>query len=191
VNIFVLDTNPQIAAQHHCDKHVLKQSLETAQILCTVRHINKHLNTYDEDNNIPYKPTHKNHPCVLWAANHCVNYAWLLALGDHLCQEYTFRYGKKHKCQDVINNCRAAYVFFLRFPHKFNEAEYLTDITINDFYSNVHKYVTPFEQCMPDCYKVKNSPVAAYRNYYVGDKVRFAEWTKREVPYWFSKNIER
>jgi hypothetical protein len=113
--------------------------LESAQLLCTTHWI---LGTNIESINIAkiYKPTHKNHPCVLWAANHCVNYAWLLALGDHLCQEYTFRYGKKHKCQDVINNCRAAYVFFLRFPHKFNEAEYLVDITINDFYNNIHKH---------------------------------------------------
>jgi hypothetical protein len=33
VNIFVLDADPQKAAQYHCDKHVVKMVLETAQLL--------------------------------------------------------------------------------------------------------------------------------------------------------------
>ena len=36
MNIFVLDYNPQVAAEYHCDKHVVKMILESAQILCAV-----------------------------------------------------------------------------------------------------------------------------------------------------------
>lgn len=35
MNIFYLDGDVTKAAQYHCDKHVVKMVLETAQILCT------------------------------------------------------------------------------------------------------------------------------------------------------------
>jgi hypothetical protein len=41
-------------------------------------------------------------------------------------------------------------------------------------------------QCMPDQYKVEGDSIAAYRNYYKGDKARFAEWNKsRPAPEWW------
>lgn len=99
VNIFVLDDNPQKCAEYHCDKHVVKMSLETAQILCSVRHI------HNDFRNIPYRKTHINHPCVKWAATAQDNYIWLCHLGLELCAEYKFRYSKTHKCLDVIQDC--------------------------------------------------------------------------------------
>ena len=36
MNIFYLDRDPRIAAQMHCDKHVVKMPLESAQMLCTL-----------------------------------------------------------------------------------------------------------------------------------------------------------
>lgn len=98
MNIFVLDTNPQKAAEYHCDKHCIKMGLETAQILCTVRHIHNDLR------NIPYRKTHAHHPCVKWAAEAQDNYIWLCHLGLELCSEYKFRYSKVHKCLDVIQD---------------------------------------------------------------------------------------
>lgn len=35
MNIFVLNENPEIAAREHCDKHVVKMILESAQMLST------------------------------------------------------------------------------------------------------------------------------------------------------------
>jgi len=35
MNIFFLDENPELAAQYHMDKHVVKMPLEMAQMLCT------------------------------------------------------------------------------------------------------------------------------------------------------------
>ena len=49
MNIFVLDENPQIAAQMHNDKHVVKMILETAQLLCGVHWVT------DSQHLIPYK----------------------------------------------------------------------------------------------------------------------------------------
>ena len=58
MNIFMLHQEPQIAAQYHCDKHVVKMILESAQLLCTA------LNEAGVP--MPYRVTHKNHPCSIW-----------------------------------------------------------------------------------------------------------------------------
>ena len=39
MNIFYLDRDPNIAAQQHCDKHVVKMILESAQLLCTAHRV--------------------------------------------------------------------------------------------------------------------------------------------------------
>ena len=97
MNIFVLDRNYKKAAEYHCDKHVVKMIVETAQMLCTVKHLN--------DMNAYYKATHVNHPCTKWVAQSIQNYAWLNDLGIALCLEYNKRYNKIHKSHDVILDC--------------------------------------------------------------------------------------
>ena len=39
MNIFVLDKDPHIAAQMHCDKHVPKMIVESAQMLSTAHRL--------------------------------------------------------------------------------------------------------------------------------------------------------
>ena len=39
VNLFYLDKNPKKCAQFYCDKHVVKISVEIAQILSQIHHI--------------------------------------------------------------------------------------------------------------------------------------------------------
>ena len=67
MNIFVLDTDPRKAAQYLCDKHVVKMTLEYAQIL----------SVYNQHKDGVYRPTHLKHPCVLWAGKSIANYQWL------------------------------------------------------------------------------------------------------------------
>ena len=94
MNIFILDTNPKIAAQYHVDKHVVKMVVETAQLLCSAHWFN--------GSEAQYKLTHKNHPCSVWTRECIENYNWLCMLGLELCKEYTYRYGKIHKTQEHI-----------------------------------------------------------------------------------------
>lgn len=149
MNIFVLDNDPMVAAKHQCDKHVVKMVLETAQMLCTA---------YDE---APYKPTHRNHPCSIWARQTKENYLWLIIHGLALAEEYTERYGKVHKSQRVIEWCR----------------------------DNMNKLMfeetglTPFVQAVSDECK-NNDPVIAYRNYYMTDKAHMTTW-KQNKPEWY------
>jgi len=156
MNIFVLDLEPHLAAQYHADKHVVKMVLETAQILCTV--LNKMGYT------TPYRSSHIHHPCVKWAAKSYENYIWLKNLGLELGAEYTYRYGKIHKCFEVIVN--------------------LPSPDFNEFLENE---ATPFAQAMPDIYKNQEDTVAAYRNYYVGAKKDLLKYTKRKMPGWLKE----
>ncbi len=96
MNIFVLDQDPKVCAKYHNNKHVVKMILETAQLLCGVHHM------VESKIEIPYKLSHKNHPCSIWARECIENYVWLCDLGMELCFEYTYRYGKKHKSQAVF-----------------------------------------------------------------------------------------
>ena len=155
MNIFFLDDDIKKCAQYHCDKHVVKMILETAQLLCGVHHMTPQ---------VPYKLSHKNHPCAIWARESLTNYLVLCELGLELCYEYTYRYGKRHKSQDVIEWC------------------VINKPSIQDI-----GYTEP-SKAMPDEYKV-DSVVESYRNYYRGAKASFAVWKNREKPFWFEEKI--
>jgi len=152
MNIFALHSEPLQAAIYHCDKHVVKMVLESAQMLCT----NLNLKRIES----PYRSCHMNHPCTIWARETQSNFAWLCDLGLALSLEYSYRYNKKHKSQEVIEYC---YKHIKEFP----EGE-----------------LTQFAQAMPAMYKDLDS-VQAYRNYYLGEKKGFAIWSRREIPEWF------
>ena len=93
MNIFVLDTDQAKCARYHCDQHVVKMILESAQILCTVLS-KKGLET-------PYRPTHTSHPCVLWAEESCSNFRWLLRLAECLNDEYKYRYNRSEDHESI------------------------------------------------------------------------------------------
>ena len=96
MNIFVLDSNIQKCAEYHCDRHVVKMILESAQILSTVLRVN--------NIDYGYKITHQNHPCTLWAGKSLSNWKWLRELATALNTEYRFRFVKEtnHKSFDLV-----------------------------------------------------------------------------------------
>lgn len=156
MNIFALHDDPTICATYHVDSHVVKMPLETAQLLCTTVFLT------DNVHKVPYKPTHANHPCAVWARQSKENYTWLVKLGLALCKEYTYRYNKVHICEEVIRN----------LPPPYN----LPDIPR-----------TPFVTAMPIECVVEDNPVESYRNYYKQFKTKLAFWTKRNYPWWWNK----
>jgi hypothetical protein len=155
MNIFVLDKDTKKCAVYHNDKHVVKMILEYAQLLCGAHHMT------DSKYEIPYKLSHKNHPSAIWTRECIENYIWLCDLGLELCDEYTYRYGKRHKTQDVIE-------WALLHNPKIK--------TNND--------ITPFALAMPDECKIGDA-VESYRTYYMVEKRTIANWKNREIPEWF------
>ena len=124
MNIFVLDSHPAVAATAHCDKHVPKMVLESAQMLSTVL-------------GGPYKPTHANHPCTKWVAESRANADWLWLLADALNLEYKERFDhiKDHKSWTVIEPLwrdikklpnRGMTLFALAMPDEFKDDDAVT-----------------------------------------------------------------
>ena len=153
MNIFVLDLDHKKCAEYHLDKHSTKLCVEYAQLLCSAHWVN--------DGEAPYKLAHKNHPCSIWVRECMENYDWLCGLGIELCKEYTYRYGKTHKSQSVIEWC------IMNKPKLRYNGE-----------------ITKFALAMPIECKVGNA-VESYRNFYITHKKSFAKWKNREVPSWF------
>ena len=163
MNIFRLHDDPEIAAQMHCDKHIPKMILETAQMLSTAWRMSD--NDY-ADKHALYKAAYKNHPSTVWVRHGILNYLWTRRLFKYLCKEYTFRYSKHHASERLLE----AFTY---------DAPYETCLV---------KKPISFPQCMPDQYKVDGDPVTAYRNYYKGEKAYFAKWNKgTEAPVWWQE----
>lgn len=162
MNIFFLDNDPKLAAQYQCDKHVVKMILESAQLLSTAYRVldGKDLVLDGDKNNILYKATHINHPCAIWCRKTWGNYHWLSKHLEHLLNEYTFRYGKIHKCKSVYKELVMA-------PRCIDQEG---------------KSKPPL--CMPDEFKISDHPVISYREYYKIGKLHLHKWTKREKPQW-------
>lgn len=82
MNIFSLHPNPYICATLHCDQHLNKMILESAQIVSSAYHLRKYpFSPY------LYKPAYLHHPCVQWAAQSPHNIAFLITLGLALNEE--------------------------------------------------------------------------------------------------------
>ena len=183
MNRFILDKDPITAAKYHCDKHVVKMILEECQMLSSAhrvldgkqvieknyvkgsmpprfRNVTRWKLNDDRDHML-YKATHVNHPCTQWSMQTNNNYNWSVCLLDALLKEYTHRYGKAHKCGALFSTLS-------RPP---------MNIPVGP--------LTLFPQAMPDDCKHDN-PVYGYRNYYINHKARFAKWTNRSVPEWFT-----
>lgn len=152
MNIFVLSEDPIEAAGMMCDRHVLKMILESGQMLCAAH----------PPEMSPWKRTHYNHPCTVWARSSTENYMWLAAHGLALCEEYTRRYGRRHRSEDVLLWCA----------------------------ENVPQSIplgplTPFAIAIKDTTYHRGDAVSSYRAYYIGEKSRFARWRYCDPPTWW------
>jgi hypothetical protein len=152
MNIFFLNLIQSICAQQHVDKHIVKMPLETAQLLCSA-----HYFFPSSSFTPPYKLTHKNHPCAVWTRASLQNYLWLCVLGLELCKEYTFRYGKVHKCEALIRDLQSN-------PPSLPDVEF-----------------TEPPKCMPDVHK-SGDVISSYQSYYKIDKAHIHSWKKRQTP---------
>lgn len=176
MNIFFLDRNPEICAQMHCNKHVVKMIIEYAQLMSTahrmldgnqvVENVNgrklKRWIIDDPRNDVLYKASHVNHPSAVWVRSSLSNYLWLYNMWSHLLREYTFRYGKKHQTEKLL----------------FALARQPNNISVSGW--------SDPPPAMPDDCKIPNDSLASYRNYYLLKKSHFAKWTKRNEPAWYS-----
>jgi len=162
MNRFLISYTPEWIARELCDKHIVKMPLEEAQMLCTV------IRRYDPDHadrHDLYKSVHEKHPCTLWAGESRANYNYAFRLWNHMCLEYTYRYGRRHASERFINALRDGIMCvpegdLTAHPECFSEH---TDLKTGEFY-----------------------PMDSYRKFYMTKQRRFSmKWTNRPVPSWF------
>ena len=173
MNIFFLDENPRIAAQSLCDKHVVKMVLETAQMCCTAMQLNFELTPLPST----YKPAFVNHPMTKWVGETDENMNWALLHGICIGDEYTYRYGKKHKSQQVLLDIQDHY-----FP------------ILNDlfYYNRYGIEISEPPLCVPDHCTAgpggyRMNYVDVYRKYYNLHKSHLLTYTNRDKPEWLQK----
>jgi hypothetical protein len=171
MNIFFLHLIPEICAQMHLDKHVIKMILETAQLLSSAHHMTN-CSVYTPK----YKLTHPKHPSSIWTRESVENYNWLAQLGIELCREYTYRYEKVHKSQIELE------LLLINIPN-------LPSLPF-----------TPPRQAMPEIYKSQDcdqtnriieNTIQSYRAYYFFGKFKILSWkgkyNGREIPPWITE----
>lgn len=191
VNIFYLDHDPAAAARMHCDRHVVKMILESAQLLSTAWHelapaavsssigstdplfpmggksesYLEHGHVYYLGNQRIYARTHHQHPCAVWVRESYANYDWLWRLGSHLCDEYAHRYRRQHATRHVLRALEHG-------PTQLPAAP-----------------ATEPPTAMPDEYVVADDEgyvdaVASYRRYYREGKAPLLVYSRRAPPPW-------
>lgn len=182
MNIFVLDLDPVLCAQYHCDTHLIKMITEHNQILGSIAHTARGIKKKSEitpdyvwknfqkfprvtenQEPFPYGIGYKTHPCTQWAAASVQNYEWLCNLTLEMCKEYTRRYEKTHAGERICE-------WYKNNPPTLPKSG-----------------MTPFAQAMPaDC--KDPDAVKAYRTYYIKHKVKFAKW-KNGAPSWWTPGV--
>jgi hypothetical protein len=182
MNIFYVDSDPEVAARNMVDRHVVKMILETAQLLSTAHRVidgeeyvgqsqsgrkAKRWRLSGNVDAIMYAATHINHPSAVWVRENSANYVWLY---DHLLalgREYTYRYGRTHLTIDKLKDI-------------------LKDSPQNIKQSNV---MTKMPSCMDKQYIVSLDPITNYRNYYNYGKTDLLRWSNRPPPQWIDGTI--
>jgi hypothetical protein len=181
MNIFYVDESPFKAAECLVDRHVVKMILESCQLLSTAHRVldgKEVVEVYRTSSNKSrkkkvyklndarefqlYQATHVNHPSAVWVRESIENYRWLLKHTYWLLREYSYRYGKIHKCQVFMT-------YALKPP-----------------FSIPTIAATPMPSVMDPVYKISNDPVENYRNYYIHGKSHLHKYTKRSPPDWLT-----
>lgn len=196
MNIFYIEESPDHAARSMVDKHIVKQIVESAQMLSTAHRLldaketlvnvngkQKHIWLYDNEQVIPgtsiienpncYLVAHAKHPSTIWTMATADNYRWHVELFRSMINEYHARYNNQHKTEQLLP-------FLQNIPHNLSSGNF-----------------TPPTPAMPDEYKT-SSVLESYRQYYAGEKWKFAKWKHNQIPEWFfdymhktwTKNIE-
>lgn len=202
MNIFVLDLDPVKCAEYHCDKHVIKMTLETAQILCTVRY--KIWSKYIQDLEEHAEHMKECESCALEASNT----GWdldeerdkVLDLIGEIPYKKTHENHPSviwaaHSLVNYVWLCKLGMElgkqYTKRYGKKHKSVEVISDCIeamelMASHFDSLHP--TKFAQAMPEELINDLDPVQAYRAYYRLHKADIAEWNKGvEMPNWYKK----
>lgn len=211
MNIFVLSPDPLVAAEQHCDKHVVKMIIEYAQLLSTAHRLH--------DGRVSVQQGMNTKPKKFWllkdervierelitefvdeeAREVITQYEYKLIIENPVCYGLTH---SNHPSAIWSRENRSNYLWLYQlyaaclqeYTHRYGKTH--LSASLLDFLASPPRNIpagelTEFPQAMPPQFKVPNDPIAAYKAFYVGSKFRFAKWTNRAVPEWFATAITK
>lgn len=171
MNIFVLDTDPKLAASYHCDMHVVKMISESMQMLKVYANSILDKPKYFTKAGKPYKG-YLYHQCTQWIFQSKAHFDWLVQLTKELNKVWCLRFNH------------------YRDHNSINDLDELVELC-----TDLNKWPTcehlNWAIAMPDkiCSKkyIDDSKLAVtyYRRYYNEYKTHFASWAYGSIPEWW------
>lgn len=205
MNIFFLAPDPAEAAVFHCDKHVVKMVLESAQMLSTAHRMLNGVAT------LVTAPNGRQRQLYLLPGEkprfelHVIDeetglQGWVLVIDNSLCYSATHA---GHPCSKWVLESATNYRWLYRLmieldkerQYRFTPELGKTIRELGDFLSRPpaglsESGMTTPAQAMPvEC--KRDDPVSAYRAYYIAHKQHIAAWSKRPTPSWFVSTHRR
>ena len=192
MNFFIFDGDLDQNAQYYCKQHLVKIILEIAQLLCTavsVVHYDGCLVPTEALDSCfgvskTYKPTHKNHPCSIFARQSQETFDYTCRLGLALCRAYSQESNgkKRHASESLIRALRKHGIAPCQ------EEEYKETTILANFTTDTGKRVK-MPLAMPHESVVRNQEgsidvVLSHRNNFCLFKTKLARWS-RGVPHWY------
>ena len=173
MNIFAFDPDPEISASYHCDQHLHKMILESAQMVSTAM--------IARGFNLPYlyKSAYPNHPCTKWAASSNHNILWLCELAFAL-----------DDIRQSVSNCG--------IHASIHPIKLARDYIQEEFPYATHRAVESHVFCGPAIINIRPWDVhQKYREYYrakhlgwMKEKGSGMTWKNREVPEFMADLIQ-
>lgn len=196
MNIFYVDTNPYIAAEYLCDKHVVKMILESAQMLSTAhRLLDGKLTEYEE-----FIPKFKNINGFKVGTGWITKKKQKYVLTNVRDESKFYKVAHKNHPSSIWvrqsdEHYRWLYEHFdglcEEYTRRYGKV-HATELklALNLFFNpkQIKKAgFTPPPCCMPDECKLTNDAVINYQYYYVTEKKSMLKYTKREAPHWITE----
>lgn len=161
MNIFFIDRDLKKCAESYVDNHVIKIITEINQCLASAH----------PKGIAPYKWAYHNHPMTVWCRSSVEAYLYAVEHGLALCEEYTYRYSKEHKGEQILQ------------WYKNN----IPDLAV--LHCKTHDELLFDASPPPRCFGKYDIPITDniildYRNYYHIAKSHLFKWKGREKPEW-------
>jgi len=212
VNVFFLDFDPVKAAQYHCDKHVVKMILETAQLLSTAWHVHHRILNEDDDGHLKGAFKYVTYPAVRGEEAE-KRYRQNIAVGEtyfghwelfgkriyaathveHRSARWAREFGGNYRWLWRLGmNLLEEYTFRYGKPHATRSVMWALE-RIPPALVSTEDHWSEAPPAMPGEFKVRDESnefydsVASYRNYYVGYKQNLLCYTNRKPPSWMKK----
>lgn len=112
----------------------------------------------------PPRRGYYHHKCSKWIRASKENFDWAIRHALALCEEYTYRYGKIHANQQIIEKIA------------------------NQGFEFENKFMTPFALAVPEDMAqlrvLRMNATEIYKQYYLKYKQHLLIYTRREIPEW-------